>query len=119
MGDDIRVGRDNIASPLGRKASLEADAVTVFQQAVDNSAIADADLKRALKEARAALEVAGLGEKDRADAADDLGKLAEEMAAPQTDAGRVNRLWTRIKEVTPTVATILSGAAALAKLLKP
>jgi hypothetical protein len=117
MGDKINVGGDAIGSALGRGARVDAGDITVFKQTLDQSTQLDAELKETLLKAREAIENAGLSEDDKADATEDLGKLATELSKPEKNPTLVQRYWNRVKEVAPTVAAILSGAASIAKLL--
>lgn len=54
------------------------------------------------------------------DAANDLGKLTEEIAKPepQPQPGLVKRLFDGIKQLAPDVASILSSAAKIGELIK-
>ena len=69
------------------------------------------------KEARELLESAALSETDKADATEDLDKLTAELEKEEKAPGLIRRYWSRIKEVAPTVASVLSSVASLAKLL--
>lgn len=117
VGDKINIGGDAIGAAVGSHASLRAHDITTYKQVVDQSLTLDEDVKRALKEAREALEKADLSEADKGDATDDLGKLTDELQKPEKDVGRVRRLWNHIKDIAPPVASILSSAASLAKML--
>lgn len=63
------------------------------------------------------LAASGLPASDAEDASDDLAKFAAEMEKPDKDAGRIQKIWARIKENAPTVAVMLASAASIAKLL--
>lgn len=117
MGDKIEIRGDAIGSAVGPGARVRARDITVYKQAIDQSSGIDDDLKRVLKEARDAIEAAGLGEADTADATDDLGKLTAELEKPEKDPGLVRRYWNRLKEVVPTVANIIASAKTVADLL--
>jgi len=117
VGDKINIGGDAISAVVGSHASLKAHDITAYKQVVDRSLSLDEDLKRALKEAREALEREDLSEADKGDATDDLGKLTDELQKPEKDVSRVRRLWNHIKDIAPPVASILSSAASLAKML--
>lgn len=118
MGDDnINIEGDAIGAAIGSHVRLNARDITAYKQLVDQSLTLDEDLKRALKEAREALESEDLSQADKGDAADDLGKLTDELQKPEKDVGRVRRLWNSIKDIAPPVASILSSAASLAKML--
>ena len=118
MGDKISVGGDVTASALGSHSSVSARDVSLFKQRVDASPALDGDVKQALKQAREELARADLAADDAGDATDDLEKLAVELQKPDADPSRVQRFWGRIKDIAPPVAAILSGAAAIAKLLE-
>ena len=115
--DKIEIKGDAIGSAVGAGARLQARDITVYKQAVDQSSGIDDDLKRVLKEARDAIEQARLGEADKADATDDLGKLTAELEKPEKDPGLVRRYFNRIKEVVPTVARLISSAKTVADML--
>jgi hypothetical protein len=74
------------------------------------------DVKAKLKEAREAVEKAGLSESDKADLLDDLGKLTGELEKPGRDASRVQRFLNRIMEVSSSVGEIISSAASISRL---
>ena len=65
-----------------------------------------------------ALESGTLTETDKDDAADDLGKLAEEVTKPEPQPSRVKRLFENIKELAPSVASILESAVKIAGLVQ-
>ena len=58
-----------------------------------------------------------MSEAAKGNAQDDLGKLGEELAKPDKDEGRIHRLWRNVKEVAPSVASILGSVATLAKIV--
>lgn len=116
MGDKIEIKGDAIGSAVGTGASVLARDIQVFKHAVDQSSGLDDELKLVLKEAREALEQADLSPTDKTDVAENLGKLTAELEKPDKDTGLVQRYWGRIKEVTPTISSIISSAASFAKL---
>ncbi len=117
MGDKISVGGNVTGSALGTGASAVVGDITAYQSMVDNSTRLTQELKAKLKEAREAVERSLLGDGDKKDVLDDLGKLTEEMEKPTPEPGRVVRFFTRIKEIAPSVATILSSTATIAKVI--
>jgi hypothetical protein len=112
-GDKIHVGGDAIGSAIGHTASVKArDIITQVQKSgMDN------DLKEKLANAAEMIDALEISEDDKADATDDLGKLSEEMQKPVPEPGRVRRLLNRIKDVAPTVASLLASAVNIAKLV--
>ena len=52
------------------------------------------------------------------DAADDLGKLIDEITKPEPRPGRIKRLFDGIKQLAPDVASILFSAAKFGELIK-
>ena len=117
MSDKIEIQGDAIGSAIGAGARVRARDITAYKQAVDRSAGIDADLKRSLKAARDAIDQADLSDIDKADAADDLGKLTAELEKPEKDPGLVRRYFNHIKEIAPVVASILSSAKIVADIL--
>jgi hypothetical protein len=90
--------------------------INVYKQMVGGLGV-DAELQQKLVQAREVLDQLELPPTRKGDAQDDLGKLAEEMAKPEKDEGRIHRLWRNIKEVAPTVASVLASAATLGKIV--
>jgi hypothetical protein len=117
MGDKISVGGNVTGSALGTGASAVVGDITAFQSMVDNSTRPTADLKAKLKEAREEVEKSQLEDGDKKDVLDDLGKLTDEMEKPTPEPGRVARFFSRIKEIAPTVASVLSSTATIAKVI--
>jgi hypothetical protein len=113
MGDKIHIGGNAIGSAIGRRASVQAnDIIAQVQQ----SGIDD-DLKEKLAKAAEMIESLEISEDDKADATDNLSKLSEEMQKPTPEPSRVRRLWYGIKEIAPTVASLLASAVSIAKLV--
>src|SRR5665213_1759594 len=96
MGDKISIGGDVTGGAVGSHAKVRARDITSYKQVVGGLGL-EGDLTRKLVEARELLETLGLAEDDKNDAADDLGKLAEELQKPVQEPGRVQRLWNQIK----------------------
>jgi uncharacterized protein YjbI with pentapeptide repeats len=93
------------------------NSLTNYFGVVDKLGTVEEDVKQKLQEARNAIENSDLPDADKADAVDELNKLTAELGKAEKDDGRVKRYWNRIKEVAPTVASILASAASMAKLL--
>jgi hypothetical protein len=85
---------------------------------VDQADGLDPELKRVLVEARQQLESGDLTGADKDDAADDLGKLTEEVTKPEPQPSRIKRLFDGIKQLAPDAASILSSAAKIGELIK-
>lgn len=115
-GDHIEVRGDAIGSALGRGAYSKARDINVYQEAVNQSTL-DPEVKKALKEARAALEQAHLSEDEKNDAVDDLNKLTQELNTGTPKPARVQRFWSRIKEIAPIASSILESTASIGKFL--
>lgn len=71
------------------------------------------DLKRALREARIAIESVYLSDVDKEDLADSLQRFARELANPQRHPERLKRYWGRIYDLAPTVGHLLSTSEAI------
>lgn len=112
-GDKINIHGDN----TGIAGSGRARDITTYKRDVDQSSTIDADLKAKLKAARDELDKAVLEDDDKADAAENLDKLTAELAKSDYKPAAVKRLWGRVKEVAPTVASILASAASIAKIV--
>lgn len=115
MGDSFNIGGDVVGSAVGANAAANVRDIQVFRETIDRSQVMDGNLKARLKEARDAIEQASLPEADKRDVLDDFGKLTAEMEQHSPEAGRVRRLFNRIAELAPSVASILSSAAQIAQ----
>jgi len=114
----IRTGDNaNIQIASGDGASVQARDISLYKQTIERSDNLDAKLKEKIKEARETIEKLKLSKADKDDVADELGKLTSELEKTRPDPDRARRLWNHIKEVAPTVASILQTAESLAKLL--
>jgi hypothetical protein len=100
-----------------RTTGLFNNSLANYFSVVDKLLMVEEDIKQKFKEARHAIENSYLPDADEAVAIDELNKLTAELKNPEKDPGRVQRYWKRIKEVAPTMASILASAASLAKLL--
>jgi hypothetical protein len=116
MSDKIEIKGDAIGSAVGAGARVRARDITVYKQAVDQSSGIDENLKRVLKEARDAIEQAAISEADKDDAIDDLRKLTAELEKPEQDPSLMRRYFNRIKEVVPTIASLISSAKTIADM---
>jgi transcriptional regulator with XRE-family HTH domain len=116
-GDKFDVSGDLVAGAVGQGARARVRDVAVFKQDIDQSSRLDPDLKEKLKAARDELERVQLSDDDRLDVVENLEKLRGELAKPEKDGSRVTRFFKRIEEAAPTVASILSSAASLTKII--
>lgn len=116
MGDKTQVGGDVIGSAVGKGAALHARDMTIYRQVLASSEI-DAELKQVLLAARETIAQLLVSDEDRNDLADDLGKLTDEFAKPAPEQSRIARFLARIKEVAPSVESILMSAARVTQLL--
>jgi hypothetical protein len=114
VGDKINVRGNVIGSAVGSRASLMArDIVTQIQQ----SGLLGEDIQKAFAAAADALGALKAPEGTKEDVADDLAKLKKEMEKPTKDEGRIKTIWERINSVASTVATALSAAASIGKIV--
>jgi hypothetical protein len=90
---------------------------TNYFSIVDQLTAVPDDDKQKLKQAREAIEQGPFSEGDKRDLVENLVKLTEELNKPKQEAGLVRRFCDRIKQVAPTVASILGAAASIQKLL--
>jgi hypothetical protein len=117
--NEFKVDANNITgSPIGVGISFNARDVNAFINSVEQAEGLDPDLKRVLVAARQALDDSSLTGADKGDAADELGKIAEEVAKPEPQPGRVKRLFDSLARLAPDVASILSAAAKIGELIK-
>lgn len=114
---NVRTEGDGNIIASGTSVTINARDISVFKEIVDRSATFDADLKEKLKEAREAVDKLNLPTADKEDVTDQLSKITSELDKPKPDIGRVERFWSRIKDVAPTVAIILQTAETISKLL--
>ena len=94
-----------------------AQDVNVFVNRVDASALPE-DIKAALTQARHELEALSLNERSKEDVSQYLDKVVDELHQPKPDGGRLKHLLAAIKDVAAPVASALSIAASLTKLLR-
>jgi hypothetical protein len=99
---------DNIGGVVG-SGLVNARDITMYKNHVERSQSLDDTCKWALAEARQVLEGVKLSVADKHDVADSLGKLTEELEKPAKEKGLINRYYLRIKEVAPTVASVLGS----------
>jgi hypothetical protein len=108
---------DNIGGVVG-SGVVNARDIAVYKSHIDASHALDTETKHGLLEARKELEAQKMSVADKHDVADSLGKLTSELEKPEKDAGLVKRFFQRIKEVAPTVATVLGSIKTVADLVK-
>jgi hypothetical protein len=90
--------------------------VSLFTTKVVSSHLPD-DAQQALKNAYGVLEALSLNLRSKKDVADYLEKVTDEAQQPQPDENRLKHLLAGIKDLASPVASALSMAASLAKLL--
>ncbi len=112
-GEIISIGGDVIGSAVGTHSSLKVrDIITKIQKSA-----MDTDLKEKFAAAAEELLNLKINEADKSDAADDLIKLQVELEKPTKDEGRIQKIWNRIEDMVPTIASILASTATLAKVV--
>ncbi len=116
VGDQFNM-RDNIAGAVGRGASLLAQDIKVYKSNVERAINFDPDLRQKLVQAGEEVERTSLSDPDKQDVVESLKKLAAELDKPNREPGLVKRYWNRVKEVAPTVASLLASAATIAKMV--
>jgi hypothetical protein len=116
MSDKISIGGDVTGSAVGSHAKVKARDISSYKQVV-NQSVGDADLRQKLIEARELLETLPLSPDDKNDTADNLGKLTEEMQKEKPEPGRVQRFFNYIRDVAPSVASVLQSAVSIAKMV--
>ena len=90
--------------------------VNVFITRVESLEL-DVDLKRSLSKARQELDALNMNERLKADVVEYLDKVVDELQQTKPDQSRLRHLLSAIKEVAAPVASVLSVAASLTKLL--
>ena len=118
MKNETNAQGNIVGSAIGSGNTVNARDINAFINSVGQAEGLDPELKRVLVEARQALESGPLTGTDKDDAADDLGKLAEEVTKPEPQHGRVKRLFDGLVKLAPDVASILSAAARIGELIK-
>ena len=114
-GDQNIVQGDVIGGAVG-KGSVNARDITVYKQMIERSSLDD-ETKAVLTRAREALEEVDLSETDKNDAADELGKISDELHKPNPNGDRIKRAWTTIQGIVSTVGTILKSTEMIGKWL--
>ncbi|MHC4620693.1 MAG: pentapeptide repeat-containing protein [Planctomycetota bacterium] len=114
---NIDIHGDVTGGAVGAGTTVKARDITVYKQTIENSQALDPALKDKLIEARDAIEKLKLPQAEKEDVADQLGNLTTEMQKRKPKARLVSRFLNRIKEIAPTVATILQTAETIAKYL--
>jgi hypothetical protein len=118
LDSEVTIGDNVVGSAVGSGSTVNARDITAFINTVDQTTDLEPELKRVLVEARKALESSSLAGADKDDAADDLGKLTDEIQRPEPQPGRIKRLFESIKQLAPDVASILSSMAQIGELIK-
>jgi hypothetical protein len=77
----------------------------------------ESEAKQKLKEAREAAEKEPLSDEDKADLVQQLISFTKELEQPKQDPSRLKRFLGRIEQLSITVASILSSAASIAKVI--
>lgn len=108
---------DNIGGVVG-SGVVNARDIAVYKSHIDMSQTLDTETKNGLLEARKELEGQKISIADKHDVADNLGKLTSELEKPEKDVGLIKRFFQRIKDVAPTVATVLGSVKTVADLVK-
>jgi|WetSurMetagenome_2_1015567.scaffolds.fasta_scaffold35871_3 hypothetical protein len=110
----IFIGGDVVGSAVGPGASVVTNDVRALTAAVS---VFPPELRDILVRAREAAEAETLSAADKTDLLDEVTKLVTALKEPKPEAGRIRRYWDRVKELAPTVASILSSAKVVAELL--
>ena len=82
MDSEVTIGGNVVGSAVGTGSTVKARDITAFINTVDQADGLDPELKRVLVAARKPLESGNLTGTDKDDAADDLGKLTDEIRSP-------------------------------------
>lgn len=106
---------DNFGA-IGIANNVNVRDIHVYKQAVQGLGFPQ-DVQEALLRARDALDQLELSESAKGDLQDDLAKFTQELANPEKDETRIQRLWRNIKEVAPPIASVLASAATIAKIV--
>ena len=118
MTSEVNTEGNVVGSAIGAGNIVNARDINAFINGVDQADSLDPELRQVLIAARKAIESGPLTGADKDDAADDLGKLAEEVTKPEPQPSRIKRLFDGIKQLAPDVASILSSAAKIGELIK-
>lgn len=114
MGDKINIGGNVTGSAVGSHASVKArDIVTQIQQ----SGVLGDDIGQAFAKAAEELDKLKLGEGDKDDVVGELEKLKKELEKQTKDEKRIKTIWDRINGLASTVASALSAAASIGKIV--
>ena len=117
MGDRTTINGDVTNAAVGTGASVNARDIMSFKHAVDQCSGLDDALRQKLNEARELLDELDCPQQDKNDAADDLGKLTDELDKESPAPSRIVRYWNRLQEIVPTVAAVLKSVESVKKLL--
>ncbi|WP_435018582.1 hypothetical protein TA3x_000561 [Tundrisphaera sp. TA3] len=108
---------DNIGGVVG-SGTVNARDISVYKDHVEGSQTLDQEAKRLLLEARSGLDGLNLPVADKHDVADNLGKLTAEIESHAKEGGLIKRYYERVKEVAPTVASILASIKDVAEFIQ-
>jgi uncharacterized protein YjbI with pentapeptide repeats len=117
MGHKVEVHGDAINLSLGDASPVHARDINLDKSNTELSAIGD-EIKTVIQEAVDMLQSLSLKPSDKSDAVENVQKIAEELEKAEPDASRVTRCWRQIRELAPTVSSLLSSATMVAKILQ-
>ena len=92
----------------------DADCLRNYINYVDNDTTIDQEAAGVLKRARRAIEQSGLSLEDKEYVVGELNELTLALQNKTAKPSLIRRYWNHIKEVAPTVATILKAITAIA-----
>ncbi len=116
MDQRTEIHGDVTGSAIGPSAQVQTGDIGIAKVALVEADLDDRT-REVLVQATNCLESLSLPAEDKADAEDDLAKLADELQKEAPRPGRMNRLWNHIQEVAPTVAALLKSIEVVAKAL--
>jgi RNA polymerase sigma factor (sigma-70 family) len=88
-----------------------------YCQFVDRMTNLDEDARNVLKQAREIVQSSELSAEDKKFVTAELNSFTKELQKKNSRSSRVRRTWKHIKEVSPTIASLLASAASLAKII--
>lgn len=118
MGDQMNISNSEVnASAIGSSATLNMRDISIFQNNVKNLSNLDNDMKEKINLARTEIEKLILSQEDKDDIVDDLEKFTKELDRPNPNSSRIERFLNRIKEIAPTISSILMSAKRIIELI--
>lgn len=118
MNDKTHISHSSIfGSAIGSSAELNAHNISIFQNMVNNSSNIDSDMKEKINLACTEIEKLSIPQEDKCDAIENIEKLTKELDKLEPDPGRVKRFLNHIKEIAPTVSSILMSAKKIIELI--